>query len=94
MDRCASVLALRTRARTKAAASSTAGSESGPAASRSSAGSGQGLRWMEPPPASGHHDQTSSVTKGRNGAKSRSRVESARVRARLADAAPSSPAPP
>ena len=50
--------------------------------------SGHGARWTEP---SCHHDHTSSVTNGRNGANSRSSVESASASAARAEPRPSSP---
>ena len=71
-ERLASVLALRI------SPSDVSGHRRRPAGRRRrrrmriSVGLGPGGRWTEP---SCHHDQTSSVTKGRNGANSRSRVD-------------------
>ncbi len=88
--RLASVLALRTSPRTQAAVSVTSGSPPAPRL-RSSSASGQLERWTEP---GCHHDQTSSVTKGRNGASRRSWVESASCSAAWAEAAASGPCEP
>lgn len=83
MDLRASDLARRTRRSTSATASSTAGSPR--SASGRSRGDGQAARCTDP---SRHHDQTSSVTNGRNGANSRSSTPSAARRAATADASP------
>ena len=53
-----------------------------------SASVGHGALWTDP---GRHHDQTSSVTNGRNGANSRSNTDSAVSSAALADAASASP---
>ncbi len=90
MDRRAADLAPRTAAIAAEAASSTAGSAS-PAAGLSSAGPGQGERWMEP---SCHHDQASSVTNGRTGANSRSMTDSAARSAVTAETAGRGPCSP
>jgi len=62
-----------------------------PAIWRSGSGSGHGARWIEP---SRHHDHTSSVTKGRNGANSRSSTDRASRSAAIADPAGAGPKPP
>ena len=74
IDLLASDFARRMAPSTSAATARTWGSASGPAAARRSSASGQGERCTEP---SCHHDHTSSVTKGRNGANSRSSVDRA-----------------
>jgi hypothetical protein len=84
IDCLASDLARRMAVRTSEAAPRTATSPA-PASSRIDVPSGQPPRWIEP---SCHHDQTSSVTNGRNGANSRSSTFSARSSAARADSAP------
>src|SRR5207249_7469976 len=72
----------------------TAGSSSEPVpadTARSSAACGQGARCTEP---SCHQDQTSSVTNGRKGARSRSCTDKAPARVARADAAEAGPRPP
>ena len=80
----ATVFACRTSPRTAAAAPRS--STEVPGSSGISEVDGQVVAWIEP---SCHHDQVSSVAKGRNGAKSRNWTESATSSARRADAAPS-----
>ncbi len=81
-DTFAWLLALRTPANARPTTTSMVGSES-PAASLSGPASGQAARWTEP---SCHHDQTSSVAKGRNGASSLSCTDRAARKAVTADA--------
>src|SRR5439155_10223911 len=69
----------------------SAASSSWPIAPRSSASVGHGARCTDP---SCHHDQTSSVTNGRNGANSRMKVDSAATIAELAEVAPAAPSSP
>ena len=81
-ERLASVLALRTsRQRVGGDVEDQRVAVAG--AMRPRSASGHGARWTEP---SCHHDHTSSVTKGRNGANSRSSVDSATASAAWADA--------
>ena len=88
-DSLASVLARRTRARTSPTASSTAGSAGSLGAT--SAGVGHAARWIEP---SCHQLQTSSVTNGMIGAKSRCSASRARRSAAMAEPAAASPRAP
>ena len=82
IDRFASDFALRISDSAAAVAARTSGSP--PPAS---GGAGQAERWIEPSPAR-HHDQTSSVTNGRNGANSLRIVSRATPSVAAADAAP------
>ena len=90
IERLAVVLARRTCPRTSATTSSTGPGSSGSDGPNSDR-SGHGDVWIDP---ACHHDHTSSVTKGRIGASSRSRAERARARAAWAEAGPGRAASP
>ena len=89
-DRLLAVFAFRTSPTTSDATVSTSGAAFA-AASRSGLASGHAARCTDP---SCHHDHTSSVTKGRCGAKSRRSTSSARASAACAEAWPVSPRAP
>ena len=92
MDTRAPDLAPRMAAIAREAASSARSpSPADPRGVSASAGSGQVARCTEP---SAHHDHTSSVTNGRNGANSRSTTDRASLSAARAEPAGPSPRSP